>query len=219
MNLPSAKLAQTGTLVTESPLRDLEAIIRSRTPLIAIESNEEPQIVYLARQIGRRLQLKAYRWTVTEGMQALESCDQPQQSVIKPQEILSYVKSFASHCLFVLLDFHPYLQDAVHVRFLKDIALAYSNHYSTVVLVGSAVQLPEELRHFTAYFRLPLPTPNELRGIVYDVAANWGADHGHTEVQTTNKALELLVRNLTGLTATDARRLALKAINDNGVIS
>src|SRR6185503_9399795 len=38
-------------------------------------------------------------------------------------------------------------------------------------------------------------------------------------VQTTNKALDLLVRNLTGLTATDARRLARKAINDNGVIS
>jgi len=38
-------------------------------------------------------------------------------------------------------------------------------------------------------------------------------------VQTTNKAIELLVRNLAGLTATDARRLALKAINDNGVIS
>src|SRR5206468_1396245 len=32
-------------------------------------------------------------------------------------------------------------------------------------------------------------------------------------------AIALLVRNLTGLTATDARRLAEKAINDNGVIS
>ena len=38
-------------------------------------------------------------------------------------------------------------------------------------------------------------------------------------MQTTNKALDLLVRNLAGLTATDARRLACKAINDNGVIS
>ena len=39
-----------------------------------------------------------------------------------------------------------------------------------------------------------------------------------TNVETTNKALDLLVRNLVGLTATDARRLAQKAIND-GVIS
>src|SRR5205814_9395632 len=138
----------------------------------------EPQIVSLVRQIARRLQIKAYHWTVTEGLQAFDACDQPAQSVLKSQEMLSYIKNSGSHCLFVLLDFHPYLQDNVHVRFLKDIALTYSKHYSTVVLVGGVLQVPEELRQFTAYFRLPLPTPDELRGIVYDVAAEWGAQHG-----------------------------------------
>jgi hypothetical protein len=170
------------------------------------------------RQISQRLQIKAYRWTVTEGLQAFEPCDQPRESVLKSQELLNYIKS-ASYCLFVLLDFHPYLQDTVHVRFLKDIALTYPKHFSTVVLVGYSLQMPTELTPYTAYFRLPLPTLDELRGIVYDVAADWGAAHGHRDVQTTNKALALLVRNLAGLTATDARRLASKAINDNGVIS
>lgn len=213
------KLAPAQSSSTESPLRDLAALIRSRTPLIAVESNEEPQVVALVRQIGQQLQLKAYRWTVTEGLQAFEPCDQPAQSVLRPQEILSFIKSSSSHCLFVLLDFNHYMTDDVQVRFLKDIALTYTKHYSTVVLVASALPIPEELRSFTAFFRLPLPTPDELRGIVYDVAAEWGAEHGHREVQTTNKALDLLVRNLVGLTATDARRLALKAIGDNGVIA
>src|SRR2546422_11745409 len=108
MQMPSAKLAQTGTLTTESPLQDLSAIIRSRTPLIAVESNEEPQIVSLVRQIGKRLQLKAFRWTVTEGLQAFEACDQPAQSVLKSQEVLNYIKNSAYHSLFVLLDFHHY---------------------------------------------------------------------------------------------------------------
>ena len=94
------------------------------------------------------------------------------------------------------------------MRFLKDIALAYAQRHATVVLVGATLSVPEELRSFTAYFRLPLPTPDQLRAIVYDVAADWGAEHGRREVQTTNKALDLLVRNLAGLTATDARRLA-----------
>ena len=44
MNLPSAKLANTGSLITESPIRDLEAIIRSRTPLIVVETGEEPRL-------------------------------------------------------------------------------------------------------------------------------------------------------------------------------
>src|SRR5207244_4432020 len=97
--------------------------IRSRMPLIAVESNEEAQVVRMIRQIGRQFQLKTYRWTVTEGMQAFDPCDQPQVSVLKSQEILNYIKKEAKYCLFVLLDFHPYLQDSVHVRFLKDIAL------------------------------------------------------------------------------------------------
>src|SRR5437660_3530712 len=219
MSFRVQSLAQTGTLITESPLRDLAAIIRSRTPLIAVESNEEPQIVSLVRQLASKFNLRAFRWTVTEGLQAFNPADQPSQPVLKSQEILNYIKNSARDCLFVLLDFHPFLTDNVHVRFLKDIALSYTRHYSTVVIVGATLQVPVELRQFTACFRLPLPTPDELRAIVLDVAGEWGADHGRRTVRTTNKALDLLVRNLAGLTATDARRLAAKAINDNGVIS
>jgi AAA+ superfamily predicted ATPase len=219
MNLPSATLASTSAMLTESPLRDLEAIIRSRTPLIAMESNEEPQIVRMVRQIAQKFQLRAFRWTVTEGLQAYDPMDQPSQSVTKSQEVLSYIKNSSNNCVFVLLDFHPYLADAVHVRYLKDIALTYPHHYSTVVLVGFALKIPEELAPFTARFRLPLPSPAELRAIVYDAAGEWGAEHGRRDVQTTNKAVDLLVRNLVGLTATDARRLAYKAIKDDGVIS
>ena len=219
MNLPTAKSALSGALTTESPLRDLEAIIRSRTPLVAVESNEEPQVVRMVRQISQKLQIKAYRWTVTEGLQAFEPCDQPAQSILKSQELLNYVKTQANNCVFVLLDFHPYLQDQIHMRFLKDIALNYQRHYSTVVLVGYSLQVPEELKPYTAFLRMPLPSLDELRGIVLDVAGEWGAEHGRRDVHTTNKVLDLLVRNLVGLTATDARRLAMKAINDDGVIS
>lgn len=216
--MPSAKLGAVGQF-TQSHVHDLEAVIRSRTPLVAIESDEEPQAVSLVRQIAKRLQLKAYRWTVTEGLVSFEPCDQPAQAVFKALELLSYIKASADHCLFVLLDFHPFLQDAMHVRYLKDIALAYPQHYNTVFFVSHSLALPEELRPFSAHFRLPLPTLAELRAIVCEVAGEWGAEHGNRDVQTTDKALELLVRNLAGLTATDARRLARKAIDDDGVIS
>ncbi len=210
--------APAGVLAIESPLHDLEVIIRSRTPLVAVETNEEPQIVRITRKIGQRLQLKAYRWTVTEGLQAFDPCDQPLQSLVKSQDILGYIKTESKYSLFLLLDYHPYLQDSVHIRQLKDVALTYEKHYSTVLLVGPSLKIPEELLPFTAMFRLPLPTPDELRGIVLEVAGEWGAEHGRREVETTNKSLDLLVRNLGGLTATDARRIAARAINDNGII-
>lgn len=219
MNLGSAQQSPVGMFRTESPQHDLEAIIRSRTPIIAVESNEEPQIVALIRQIARRLQLKAFRWTITEGLQAFEPADQPLPSVIKPPELFNFVRTEGRHSLVVLLDFHPFLEDTVLVRHLKDVALSYPQHFSTIVLVSCTLKIPEELRPFTGQFHLPLPTRDELRAIVYEVAADWGAEHGQREVATTRQALELLVRNLIGLTATDARRLVRKAIDDNGAIT
>src|SRR5688572_27274905 len=138
-NFPSAAMARTLMLNTESPLHDLSAIIRSRTPLISVESNEEPAVVTLVRQIAAQQQLRAFRWTVTEGLQAFDPNDQPGQSVVKSQEVLTHIRTNANNCIFVLLDFHPYLQDAVHIRHLKDIALTYRKHYSTVILVGHAI--------------------------------------------------------------------------------
>ena len=219
MNSPSPKHVATGGVFTESPIRDLEAIVRSRTPLIMLESAEETQVLRVVRQIAQRLQLKAFRWTVTEGLEALDPADQPMLTVSKSHEVLNYIKSSSRNCLFVLLDFHPHLQDPVHIRHLKDIALSYNKHYCTVVIAGSVVKMPEELLPFTAEFRLPLPSPGEVRGIVFDVAGEWGAENGQRDVQTTNKVVDLLVRNLVGLSATDVRRLARKAINDNGVIA
>ena len=218
-NFPNAAMTRMMMLNTESPLHDLAAIIRSRTPLIAVESNEEPEIVTLVRQIAAKEQMRAFRWSVTEGLQAFDPNDQPTQSVMKSQEVLNHIRVNANNSLFVLLDFHPYLEDAVHIRHLKDIALTFRKHYCTVVIVGHTLHMPQELRPFTAPFRLPLPTVHELRKIVMDAAADWGAENGRREVTTTNKAIELLVRNLVGLTATDARRLALKAIADDGAIT
>src|SRR6266853_5388148 len=95
-------LSQAGTLATESPLRDLAAIVRSRTPLIIIESNEEPEVVNLVRQIGQQFQLRTFRWTVTEGLQAFSPSDQPSESIVKSQEVLNYIKNSTKHSLFIL---------------------------------------------------------------------------------------------------------------------
>ena len=160
MNSPLKTYALPRAQMTESPLRDLEVLIRSHTPLVAVESNEEPQVVQMVREIARKLQLKPFRWTATEGLQAFDPMDQPAEPVQKTLDVLNYIKSNHS-CLVVLLDFHPFLEDNLHVRSLKDIALSYEKHYSTVVLVGYVVRVPEELRPFTNYFKLPLPSQVE----------------------------------------------------------
>ena len=140
----------------------------------------------MVRQLSKRLSLKAYRWTGTEGLASFQPCDQPAQAVFKALELLSYIKTSADHCLFVLLDFHPFLQDAMHVRYLKDIALATKTLQHRLLVCHSLV-LPEELRPFLAHFRLPLPTPEELREIVYRVTGEWGPSMATATCQPPTK--------------------------------
>ena len=204
---------------SESPAKDLEALIRSRTPLIVIETAEEPRVVDVVRAIAGRLNLKSFRWTVTDGLRATQPADQPRESIQKSQEILGFIKNGSRYSLFVLLDFHPFLTDPTHIRSLKDIALSYSSHWSTVLLVSARLSIPEELKAHTARFQLPLPDLEELKTIVQDEARRWGGEQGGRTVHTTHQALDLLARNLAGLTATDARRLVRKAVQDDGVIS
>ena len=81
---------------------------------------------------------------------------------------LSYIKTrvlLVCSCCWI---FSPYLQDALHVRYLKDIALGLRQTLLDRRDGGTTVTVPEELRPFTACFRLPLPTPEELRTIVYE---------------------------------------------------
>src|SRR6187551_1203118 len=96
-NFPNAAMARMQMLNTESPLHDLAAIIRSRTPLIAVESNEEPEVVSLVRQIAAKEQMSAFRWSVTEGLQAFDPRDQPIQSVMKSQEVLNHIRTNANN--------------------------------------------------------------------------------------------------------------------------
>jgi SpoVK/Ycf46/Vps4 family AAA+-type ATPase len=204
---------------SESLIHDLEALLRSRTPLIVVETQEEPRVVALVRALGERLRLKALRWTITEGLRSFQPTEQPQESVQKPAEVLAYIKTSAQHSLFILLDFHPFLDEPAQVRHLKDIALSYNTHWNTVLLVSPQLTVPKELAAHTARFALPLPTDDELRRIVYDEAGRWGGEQGGKVVESSQSTLDLLVHNLSGLTATDARRLVRNALRDDGVLS
>ena len=56
MHATSSRTASRGAPASEAPLIDLAVIIKSRTPLVTIESNEESTIVQLIHRIGQRLQ-------------------------------------------------------------------------------------------------------------------------------------------------------------------
>ena len=201
---------------------DLELILRSRTPMVVIETRDEARLLDLLREIALRRASDAYvplfRWTVTDGLQRIDIDLEPQLHNAEPTEVLRHIRAVTKPGIYVLLDFHPYLQDPVNVRLLKDICLSFRHHSRHLILLSHEVSLPAELDAFSARFELALPGESEREAIVRRVARDYVAQHPGSQVRTDPKAFELLIRNLAGLTESDTERLARNAVFVDGAI-
>jgi SpoVK/Ycf46/Vps4 family AAA+-type ATPase len=159
------------------------------------------------------------RWSITSGLQRIDLELQPQTHAREPHQALGQIKATSTPGLYLLLDFHPYLEDPGHVRMIKEIALGYGDAPHTLVFISHACELPEELRAFSARFELALPDRNALEAWVREEAKAWSREHPGARVRTDNVTLERLLAQLGGLTETDARRLIRNAIHDDGAIT
>jgi hypothetical protein len=215
---------------------DLEVLLRSRIPLIVVESRDESQVLKaLARActrqpatnpltraalaVGQSGSLPLFQWSVTDGLKRLDmDVGPPQRNIAEPIEILKHIRATNLVSAYALLDFHPYLHDSTLVRLLKDIAQDYDRCARTIVLIGYEIEIPREIEHLTARCVLDLPDRNERRQLVEEVIRQWALSNPRQAVKIDNRALELLVENMNGLTAVDTQRLARKAIFYDGAL-
>ena len=202
---------------------DLEVILRSRTPIVIIETRDEARILEILQSIAITATGPDYqplfRWTVTDGLQRLDIALEPQPLNSEPTDVLKHIRAVSKPGIYVLLDFHPFLEDPVHVRLIKDICIRYRDVARQIVLISHTVKLPSELDSFSARFDMALPTEDERGKIIQHVADEWAHEHPGSRVQADAKAYELLVRNLAGLTYRDTEQLARNAIYMDGAIT
>ncbi len=203
----------------ESSVNDLELLVRSRVPIIIVETRDEPRALEVFKRLAIRTVQPVMCWSITAGLQRLDLDLQPQAHAKEPGQVLGQIKATANAGIYVLLDFHPYLDDPAHVRMVKDIALGYGNASHTLAFVSHRCDLPGELQPFSARFQLSLPDKNALEKQIREEAKVWAKAHPGQKVKTDSRTLEQLLKQLGGLTASDAYRLIRNAIHDDGAIT
>ncbi len=196
----------------------LKSRIRAGARLMAIETRDENRVVDLFGHVRRDGGLPLIRWTATEGLRRMDADLHPPGDTLEPEDALRHIRDRAGRSVFLLMDFHPYFQDPVIVRLLREIGRAEGEGRHLVVLVSPALDLPRELGGLASRFELSLPGPDELEQMVREEARNWARENDNQKVKTSPRALELLISNLSGLPMKDARRLARNAIWDDGAI-
>ncbi|MCB1954828.1 MAG: AAA family ATPase [Rhodocyclaceae bacterium] len=215
--------------------RELSTLVRSRIPLIAIETTEEPKTLALLGRIAREDGLALYRWTVADGLNHANfsygsrprEADEIGAQASRGREIpdtqplvaaLHHIDKLAGEGLYVLLDPHPFLEDPVVVRLLREILLDHPVRSRTLVLVAQGLPLPAELSRHSARMRLRLPDLDALRRILRDELQLHQQASGD-KVRGEREDVDALLQQVVGLPEEDARRLLRGAIRDDGLIT
>jgi SpoVK/Ycf46/Vps4 family AAA+-type ATPase len=198
--------------VTDSGDRSIDEIIyliRARYPLIWVVSYEEDRILKALRghKWAKDKNRKVYEWTISEGWTAPGET-QPSQELRDPQKALQYILATEQDGIFVLKDFHPYLQDPTIVRKLRDMHGKLKSTKKSCVLLTPVLKIPPELEKEVAVVDFDLPNAARLKFILDMVLKPFEADPSVDARCDKNKVAEAAL----GLTELEAQNVFAKSL-------
>ena len=196
---------------------ELELLIASRFPIIAIDTNEETRALELVARCASRRGLPVFTWSITNGWKPT-STRVPILGTQEPPAALRHLSQVRSPGVYALLDFHPLPE--------RSAARAAAEGDRRRLRARAAHGGPDEPPHrhppeldtFAVPFELSLPDEEGLRAIFKDEVEAWQRRNLPRQVRGEREAYELLLRHLHGLTEPDVRRLIREALEGDGLI-
>ena len=195
------------------PVADFATFIRSRYPLVFVETIEEERAERLIAKAANDVAMPVFVWSQTRGMIDEEGTS-VDASVTKPQDALTFIEKHAQASVFIMLDLIGELSDNAVCRRLKDFS-RIDRH--TVFLIDGAITLPDELRTIAEVY--PLSRPNsEVEAVHARTAFAQFVERGQCTYELGEQDFDDLVRALCGLTLEEIDRvLARISLDDNRV--
>jgi SpoVK/Ycf46/Vps4 family AAA+-type ATPase len=201
-------------------LNDLRLLVKSKSPIITIETHEENRALELVTQLAIHFNKPVFGWDRVDGITRVDLAHDLAEieDSKEPIQALKHIKSVQRPGIFILCDFHPYFENEPKVvRLIKEIAIDYHLRSHTLIFVSHKIELPAEVKRFSAKFQLALPTETQLEKLVREEANVWSKAHHGQKVKTDSETLKKLVRNLKGMTFADARTLIRNVISDGAI--
>ena len=106
----------------------------------------------------------------------------------------------------MLRDYHPYLNDPVVVRKLRDVAHSLKTTMKNVLFLSPALKVPVELEKEIAVIDYELPDKEELSNIIAHIAESVG-DTSKLEIMKSPDQYSKIVEAALGLTAEEAENV------------
>ena len=115
------------------------------------------------------------------------------------------METMTLEAVFLLKDFHRYMESAVVVRRLRDVGQKFSTNRRTLIHTAPSISMPPELESLVEYVDLPLPDPQRLRQIVEETFKRLLKAHT-LQLKLDGSGVDAMAANLRGLTEEEAER-------------
>lgn len=200
-----------------SELQDLTLLVKSRFPIILVETHEEPRVMELLENAANLEEWPLFTWSLADGLRRTLKRETAPQT-FELSDALRHIDKSPQNGVFVFLDAHPFLNDPLNQRLIREMALEHYKTARTLIFVSPQLELPAELARMSARFTLSLPDAEGIRQIIREEADLW-KNESEQPLRGEQDALEMLVRHLVGMGRDDARRLIRQAVRDDGMIT
>lgn len=191
----------------------IETLIRARYPLIYVVSFEENRVESELLRITQNRKKQIYKWSITNG---LENPDGSFLGEFKdPIKVLEYILQSDINGIFVMKDYHPYLNEPVVIRKLRDVAHSLKTSMKNVVFLSPVLKVPVELEKEISVVDYNLPGKEEIDQIVKSISESIG-EADKLEISRNPMLFQKVVEAALGLTAEEAENVFAKSLVQTG---
>ncbi|MFM7613902.1 MAG: AAA family ATPase, partial [Synechococcales cyanobacterium] len=187
-------------------IEEFGLLLRARYPILYIPTREEERVELVLTQLAKIQGGRAvYIWDYVDGYQGNPN-DQGfgKRNPLQALELLDKLPSVTAG-IFILRDFHRFLEDVAVCRKLRNLARSLKSQPKNVVLLSPQLTIPTDLGDVVTVVDFPLPTAGEIRTEMTRLLANLGQS-------LDSQLLEDLARSAQGLSMERIHRVLAKAI-------
>ena len=190
---------------------ELSLLVRSRYPLIYIPTREEERaesaVADCAKEIGGSRSV--YTWDYVDGYQGNPTdVGFGRRNPLQALELIEKIPSSAA-ALFVLRDFHRFLEDIAISRKLRNLLKLLKSQPKNIIILSAELTIPSELSNIITVLEFPLPDAIEIRSEVERLLLTTGSS-------LSSRDTDELVRSCQGLAMERIRRVLARGIAAHG---
>ncbi len=194
--------------------RKIKLLIKSGYPLIYLVTWEEDRVLHMLSEVSSELKKDLYIWSLTDGM---IKGDKPLASTRTPVGALELIQS-KDRGIFVLRDFHHYIEEPFITRKLRDLVMEFRNCPRTVLIISPVMKIPVELEKDITVIDIKLPRMDKMNEILSHITDGFSCQGIEISIPH-GEGREEFLKSLLGFTGREAEQVLSKIAVMEGRIS